>query len=148
MKKLILISLLILSFSDTKAQKSKQEIYYLADTINVSKKDRVLEISGISGYDQSFVFFCKCVKPYYNYPEFIYLVDKNKNKPTVVLSKPNYPYISFKNLMDLVAKKTFNFEDDYQLYITEVLPGNKYLTKKVLFNYKPEPAVNVEKLPK
>ena len=142
------MSLLILSFCDTKAQKSKEEIYYLADTINVSKNDRVLEISGISGYDQSFVFFCKCVKPYNSYPEFIYLVDRTKTKPAMVLKKPNYPYISFKNLMDLVAKKTFNFEDDYQLYITEVLPGNKYITKKVVFNYRPEPTVNVEKLPK
>ena len=77
-----------------------------------------------------------------------YLVDKNKKKPTVVLSRPSYPYISYKTLMELVAKHQRYFDNHYQLYITEVLPGNKYRTSKANFSAQSEPAVNVTKLPK
>jgi hypothetical protein len=56
--------------------------------------------------------------------------------------------MSYKTLMELIVKHQRGFDYHYQLYITEVLPGNKYRTNKVIFSPQPEPAVNVEKLPK
>ena len=137
-------------FSNTNAQEPKKEIYYLADTINVAKNDRVLEIEGlkINPFEYTFVFFCRCVRPNYVYPLFSYLVNQKNPQPPIVLGKPNHPYMSYKTLMELIVKHQRGFDYHYQLYITEVLPGNKYRTNKVIFSPQPEPAVNVEKLPK
>jgi hypothetical protein len=150
MKKLILITFLLFSLNYTVAQDSKPKLYYLADTINVAKNDRVLEIQGlkINRFEYTFVFFCKCVWPNYDAVEFSYLVNKKNPQPKVVLGKPSYPYISYKTLMDLVAKHQRYFDKHYQLYITEVLPGNKYRTSKASFSPQSEPRVNVTKLPK
>ena len=150
MKKLILITFLLFSLNYTVAQDSKPKLYYLADTINVAKNDRALEIQGlkINRFEYTFVFFCKCVWPNYDAVEFSYLVNKKNPQPKVVLGKPSYPYISYKSLMDLVAKHQRYFNYHYQLYITEVLPGNKYRTSKTNFSPQSEPRVNVTKLPK
>ena len=150
MKKIILFSLFVFAFSSTKAQEPTKDIYYLADTINVAKNDRVLEIQGIkiNRFEYTFVFFCKCVWPNYDAVEFSYLVNKKNPQPKEVLGKPSYPYISYKSLMEFVAKHQRGFDNHYQLYLTEVLPGNKYRTSKVNFSPQSEPRVNVTKLPK
>jgi hypothetical protein len=150
MKKFISISVFLLAFGSTMAQETIKDIYYLADTINVAKNDRVLEIQGlkINRFEYTFVFFCKCVWPNYDAVEFSYLVNKKNPQPKVVLGKPSYLYISYKSLMDLVAKHQRYFNYHYQLYITEVLPGNKYRTSKTNFSPQSEPRVNVTKLPK
>lgn len=140
----------MLVFGNINAQDTKKEVYYLADTINVAKNDRVLEIQGlkINRFEYTFVFFCKCVWPNYNAVEFSYLVNTKNPQPKEVLTRPSYPYISYKTLMELVAKHQRYFDNHYQLYITEVLPGNKYRTSKANFSAQSEPAVNVTKLPK
>ncbi|WP_443939862.1 hypothetical protein [Pedobacter sp. MW01-1-1] len=62
---------------------------------------------------------------------FSYINKKGDKKVEVVTEKPTYPYVSFKELMDISTESNIYFNNTYDLYITEVLPGNKYRTNKV-----------------
>jgi hypothetical protein len=133
MKKLILIIFLLFSLNYAFAQDTRPKLYFLADTINVAKNHRVLHIETVSSFEYSFIFYCKCAAPYKSYVSFFYLNDKKKPRSTVVSQKPDYPYISFKELMDLVNKHHRFFNENYDLFITELLPDRKYKTTKVNF---------------
>lgn len=58
---------------------------------------------------------------------------KGDKKAEIVSKKPAHPYISFKELMDITAEHHRSLDNYCDLYITEVLPGNKYRTNKVKF---------------
>ena len=131
MRKIFLFSLLVLSLSRVYSQETKKKLYFLADTINTPKTSRVLNILWSTPFHYSFIFYCKSVRPYYSYPEFACLVDKKNPRAEISIIKPTYSYISFKELMDIAAESNRNFNEYYELYITEVLPGHKYQTNKV-----------------
>jgi hypothetical protein len=130
-KKLFLIAILSFLLVDAFSQNTNKKIYFLADTINVSRPNRFLKIETISFFEHHFIFFCKCTPPYKNYTSFSYIDKKGIKKSEIVAKKPDYPYISFKELMDISSKYNRYFDNSYDLYIIEVLPGNKYRTNKV-----------------
>ena len=132
-KKLFLVTILSTIVFEVFSQNTNREIYFLADTINIAQPNRLLKIETISFFEHHFTFFCKCTPPYKNYTVFSYIDKKGSKKAEIVSKKPAHPYISFKDLMDLSAKHHRHFDDSYDLYITEVLPGHKYRTNKVQF---------------
>ncbi|MFA6275530.1 MAG: hypothetical protein WC622_02205 [Pedobacter sp.] len=138
MKKIFLSCLFILLIHHAFSQ-GNGKIYFLADTLNTSKNNQVLRIEKISFFEYSFIFYCKCAYPYKSYVSFSYLITKKEPKAEIVSKKPNYPYISFKELMDIAARTHRYFDTTYELYITEVLPNKRYRTNKVKFNSYPEP---------
>lgn len=142
MKKIILFILFILYVTNAYTQEKNKKIYFLADTLNTSKNNQILSIKTISFFEYSFIFYCKCAAPYKSYISFFYLLPKTKPKSIVAVNKPNYPYISFKELMDIVSKYPENFNYSYDLYITEVLPNQKYRTNKVNYIIYPNPTQN------
>lgn len=129
--KLFLIIILTIITFNAFAQNTNRKIYFLADTINISSANRMLKIETISFFEHHFTFFCKCTPPYTNYTSFSYIDKKENKKAEIVSRKPDYPYISIKELMDISAKYNRYFDNSYDLFITEVLPGNKYRTNKV-----------------
>jgi len=133
MKKIFLISLFLFIYSSIFAQETSKKIYFLADTINTTKKNQLLNIETVSFFEHIFTFFCKCAPPYKSYVTFSYINKKGAPIAEVVSKKPDYPYVSFKELMDLSGKWHSYFDNKYDLYITEVLPGNKFRTNKVKF---------------
>jgi hypothetical protein len=141
MKKLILITFLLFSLNYTVAQDSKPKLYYLADTINVTKNNRVLDIKIINDIEYSFIFYCKGMKYNNEYVSFHYMNFK-KNKAEIVAQKPDFPYMSYKVLMDMANEHHRFFSKYYDLYITEVLPGNRYRTNRV--EYKPPTPATID----
>ncbi|WP_431292646.1 hypothetical protein [Pedobacter sp. P26] len=107
--------------------------YFLADTVSTSKGSKFLQIKWVDVFEQYFIFFCKCAPPYKSYVTFSYINKKGDKKAEIVSTKPDYNYISFKELMDMSGEWYNNFDNKYDLYITEILPGNKYRTNKVKF---------------
>lgn len=132
-KKLFLIAILSTIIFEAFSQSTNRKIYFLADTINISMPNRLLKIETISFFEHHFTFFCKCTPPYKSYTIFSYIDRKGDKKAEIVSKKPDYPYISFKELMDISAEYNRSLGNYYDLYITEVLPGNKYRTNKVHF---------------
>lgn len=133
MKKIIIIGLLIFSFSESFSQENKKKLYFLADTLNVnaSKRKQILEIKWTTPVHYSFVIQTDYNAPYYKYLEFSSRINKGEKKAEVKLKKPRCNYISFKELLAIVKEHTRYFNDVYDLYITEVLKGNRYRTYKV-----------------
>jgi hypothetical protein len=125
----------------------KKEVYFLADTINVSPQNRILEIGKESTLgDTAFYcsFYCQCLPPYdkgYK-PGFSFLRKPGDRASIVVSIKPDVFYISWKELSQLIAKEKYDFDKKYDFYITEVLPGNKYQTDKVKMTIYKEPIVD------
>jgi len=134
MKKLSLIILFVCFYINVFSQGTNKKIYFLADTISVSKENRVLKHGYVDNvFEYFFVFFCKCAYPYKNYVTFSYVNKKGEKKAEIVLEKPKHRYSSVKELMDMVNEHHKFFDDVYDLYIVEALPGNKYRTNKVNF---------------
>ncbi len=129
MKKILLFSLLIISFY--KASSQNRKIYFLADTINIAKQNRFLKIETASFFEHHFTFFCRCTPPYKDFTSFYYYIKKGDKIAETVSKKPDYDYLSFKEFMDILAETRGYLSGIYELYITEVLPGNKYRTNKV-----------------
>ncbi|QDW23432.1 hypothetical protein FFJ24_000730 [Pedobacter sp. KBS0701] len=92
-----------------------------------------MQIKWVDVFEQYFIFFCKCAPPYKSYVTFSYINKKGDKKAEIVSTKPDYNYISFKELVDMSGEWYNNFDNKYDLYITEILPGNKYRTNKVKF---------------
>lgn len=135
MKRISLI-IIILGCLNIKAsaQSSNRQVYFLADTINVSKENQVLDLGyGDNRFEYFFTFFCKCAYPYKTDVSFSYVNKRGEKRADIVSEKPNVKYSSFRELMDMVHEHHRFFNDVYDLYITEVLPGNKYRTNKVRF---------------
>ena len=101
-----------------------------------------MQMEWVDVFEQSFIFFCKCAPPYKSYVTFSYINKKGDKKAEIVSKKPDYPYISFKELMDMSTEWYNFFDNKYDLYITEVLPGNKYRTNKVKFVPYSAPTIN------
>lgn len=97
----------------------------MADTLSSGINNRFLEI-GEEGQMGYYVLYCKCVIPHDNYVTFTY-----KNNIQIVNKKPESKYSSLKELLDLLTKSQNNFDDQYELFITEKLPNNKYKTNQV-----------------
>lgn len=133
MKKIIIIGLLIFSFSESFSQ-DKKKLYFLADTfnVNVSKPKKILEIKWTTPVHYSFVIQTDYNAPYYKYLEFSSRINKGEKKAEVKLKKPKCNYISLKELLAIVKEHTRYFNDVYDLYITEALKANKYRTYKVV----------------
>jgi hypothetical protein len=132
-KKLFLIAILSSIIFGAFSQNKNREVYFLADTINITQPNRLLKIETISFFEHHFTFFCKCIPPYKSYTVFSYINKKGDLKAPIQSKKPDYPYISFKELMDIAAEYHYSLDNYFDLYITEVLPGNKYRTNKVKF---------------
>lgn len=80
MKKIVLISLLFIS---VKAFSQKNKIVcFMADTLSISKENRVLKHGYFdNAFEHFFVFFCKCIPPYKTYVTFSYVIKKEiKNR--------------------------------------------------------------------
>ena len=142
--KRILRTLIILPwlYLGVSAQSNNRKVYFLADTINVSKENRFMRIGyGDNAFEYFFIFFCKCAYPYKTDASFSYIIKKGEKKAEIVTEKPNYKYCSFRELMDMVHEHHNYFNDVYDLYITEVLPGNRYRTNVVRFNSYVDPTI-------
>lgn len=118
---------LIVFNKNTFGQERKQ-IHFLADTINVSSENRILEI-GTEGDGDAYTFYCKCLPPYSYNLSFGY---SKKGLPAnqVVSTKPDYKYISWKELSKIVSETKYDFNKQYDFFVTEVLT-NGYKTNKV-----------------
>ena len=137
-KKLFLMAILSSIIFGAFSQNTNRKIYFLADTVTITKPNQLLKIETISFFEHHFTFFCKCTPPYKSYTVFSYINNKGDTKAEIVSKKPDHPYISFKELMDISAEYHRSLNNYYDLYITEVLPGNKYRTNKVKFEpYRP-----------
>lgn len=131
MKKISLVNLLLTLSLNVFSQAEIKKIYFLADTISISKKNKVLEIKWTTPFHYSFVFKSKYKAPHYNYLEFSCLIDKKNPRAKAENKRPDYPFISLKELFDIAGGNLKYFNEDYDLYITEALPDNKYRTYKV-----------------
>lgn len=131
---LVVISLFT---SLTFGQSKKTEIYFLADTLNVTKENQILE-TGTEGPARYYSFFCKCMPDYQNRNvTFIYIFPNRKDDIEIQSGKPNVSFISWKSLSEIFSKTGNKFDELYTLIITEVLPENKYRSMEVkLVNYK------------
>lgn len=124
-QKLVFIFILMAVFQTTFGQNNK--IYFLADTINVSKENQILEI-GTEGPARYYNFFCKCIPSYNRNAAFKYLF---KNGDKIQSTKPDVNYISWKKLSELISKSGKDFSQQHDLIIIEVLPQNKYRVNPV-----------------
>lgn len=63
--------------------------------------------------------------------QFSYRIGKDIPLAPVVNSKPIHQYTNWTTLQELIIKNHKYFNDIYDLYIVEALPGNRYKTNKV-----------------
>lgn len=131
----------LIVFNKKSIGQEKKQIYFLADTINVSSENRILEI-GTEGNGDYYMFYCQCLPPYghgYNL-SFGYL-KKGLHVNEVISTKPDHKYISWKELSTIVTKTKYDFDKQYDFFITEVLP-NGYKTNKVKMVKYHEPIID------
>lgn len=119
----------------------KRMVYFLADTASIPQSKKVLEIL-LTPFHYTFMFYTDFKAPYYNWLEFSSLVDKGHPREKVVSQKPTQSYISLKELLELAKDSPNTFNDNYDLFITEVLPGKKYQTSKVKLIRQSAPTVD------
>lgn len=123
------------------AQQTKKEIHFLADTVNVDKKNRIVEI-GKEGKIPYYAFYCKCISPYDSIVSFTYYKkDDSLNIKDVI---PDYNFTTWKDFSDIISKEGNHLSKVYLIYITEVLPGNKYKTNKVDLVVRRPPTVDYQ----
>ena len=106
----------------------KKQLFFIADTLSSNVNNRFLEI-GEEGQMGYYVLYCKCIVPHDRYVTFTYKI--NKSAIQIVNKKPESKYSSLKELLDLLTKAQNNFDNQYDLFITEKLPNNKYKTNQV-----------------
>lgn len=82
-------------------------------------------------YENEYEFFCKCIAPYKKNLVFFYINTDKHSKEVLLRKKPNYNFLSWKELILLIEKYQNNFDKKYNLHIVEVLPGNRYKTNIV-----------------
>jgi len=123
-----IVCMLVFMINTGFAQERKK-IYFLADTINVNKNDRVLQIAS-EGPATCFAFFCRCMPPYTdgNAQPLNFCYWKEQVNYETASIKPNINFISWRELSQIVSEVKNDFENKYELYITEVLPDHKYKT--------------------
>ena len=138
--KLIVVSFLFLLINgNTIAQVKKNDLFILADTINVVPENKFLEM-GSEGPMHYFTYLCKCIPPFDRYTTFTY----NINKTKVVKSqhKPNFNFVSWKELAEILYKEGKGIPDKYNIFITEVLPDKSYRTDNVRLVLFPPPIMD------
>lgn len=112
----------------TFAQGQKKQIFFVVDTLSTHINNRFVE-TGKEGQLSYYTFFCKCLTPHNRYLTFSY--NDSTSKTPILNEKPNYKYSSLKGLLDTVTKSQNNFNEEFDLFITEALINNKYKTNKV-----------------
>jgi hypothetical protein len=122
-------------------QEARQKLYFLADTVEVSKNNQILEI-GSEGAYKYYSFFCKCIPGYSEKVVFNYLL---KKESLAAVKKPDITFVSWKALSDLITKFGVKFDEHYSLTIVEVLPNKQYLINPVK-SYIRKPIVDYIKL--
>ncbi|MFD0939936.1 hypothetical protein [Pedobacter boryungensis] len=125
-----LLTLILLSIvhKDLKAQEDKN-LYFLADTVNIPKDQRLLNINKsvpFTLYEKKYEFFCKCLPPFKQNLMFFYINTQRGSKEEIFYAKPIHNYLSWQELMALIEKHQNAFDQKYNLYIVEVLPGKRY----------------------
>ena len=130
--KFMLILYLFCTAIDSHAQQEKKSVYFFVDTLNTPKDQRFVEIK--DGYEVGYTFFCMCLpsvdknRPYDN---LVYtFINSKSTKLNVTDKKLDKRYMSWKEFLNLAIRPRF-FKDNYELFITEALPNNKYRTNKV-----------------
>lgn len=119
----------MLLLSKASVAHERQKIYFLADTISVSKQNRFFEM-GTEGKNLSYIsFYCKCIPPYERFLAFTYRNDLQPHNAITTI--PDVSFLTWKELLDIVIKLQDKFDAKYDLYIVEVLPGKLYSTNKV-----------------
>jgi hypothetical protein len=122
-------------------QEKRKSIYFLADTINVNPNNRIVEI-GKEDPISYYSFHCKCIEPYKSDVSLTY---NYKERHTDTLSKkPDYKFISWKDFSGILTKEGHNLSEKYFVFITEVLPNNRYITNKVNLVIRRPPIVDFE----
>ncbi|KIA94061.1 hypothetical protein OC25_10675 [Pedobacter kyungheensis] len=132
MKKILGLFVILFLSQNTFSQEGKKKIYLLVDTLNQPKINKQIEIKWTSPFHYAFIFNVPYKAPYYNYVEFSTWIDKKKPKPPVELSKPKYPFVKLTELLNKVKESPLYFSDEFDLYITEVLPKKRFQTFKVI----------------
>ena len=137
----IIALLVIVLFINSKshAQTKKSDLFILADTINVVPENKFLEM-GSEGPMHYFTYLCKCISPFDRYTTFTY----NINKTKVVKSKhkPNFNFVSWKELAEILYNEGKGIPDKYNIFITEVLPDKSYRTDNVRLVLVPPPIID------
>lgn len=130
--RLLLMATLMVFTLQSFAQRDKTKLYFLVDTINIPKSQRFIEIS--NEYEVGYTFYCKCLPSVYEgqpHDDLIYtFINSKQAQQNVTAKKPDVNYISWKELLNLAVRPGF-FKDNYELYITEVMPDHKFRTNKV-----------------
>lgn len=124
-QKMAIVFILIMISSSVFSQDKK--IYFLADTINVSKENQLLEI-GTEGPFKYFTFFCSCIPSDKGNIGFKYSL---RSEDKILTKKPDFNYVSWEYLSSVFSKAGKNFDRQYDLIIVEVLPGKKYRVNPV-----------------
>ncbi|RQO66458.1 hypothetical protein DBR43_30080 [Pedobacter sp. KBW06] len=120
----------LIGFNKRSIGQEKKQIHFLADTINVSSENSILEI-GTEGNGAYYMFYCQCLPPYGHGYNLSFAYPKKALNVNEILSiKPDQKYISWKELSKIVTKTKYDFDKQYDFFITEVLP-NGYKTNKV-----------------
>lgn len=141
---LFILAIVIIS-SRIKAQEPNNKIYFLVDTLNMNRYNKFISIDRYSPFEPSYTFYCNCIPSLNYFTRFSYFSSKQKPSAPVVAERPNHNFIKWKDLYALLQKHGPHFDDAYELYITEVLPKNKYQTNKVKLIIYPQPVENKEK---
>lgn len=102
-------------------------IYFLLDTINIPKENRIVE-AGIEGAWRYYSFYCRCIREYDRNITFVYL---SKNQGKTRTDKPALLYTSWKDLSQLIWLEGKKFDEKYSLNVIETLPNNEYLINQV-----------------
>ena len=141
----LLLGILLMA-SQSYSQTGKKKVYFLADTINIPKTQRLVEIG--NDYGISYTFLCRCLMPVtkggQNEDLIYYFVNNKDAKLNISDTFPKVRYMSWKEFLNLAVRPRF-FSDNYEFYITEVLPQNKYRTNKVEF-FRPTTIQTIQKI--
>ncbi len=137
---MLLLSILTLSKA-VDAQEKRTVIHFLVDTITVNRNNRIVEI-GKEGPGSYYAFYCKCIEPYNSYVSFAYLTKESKTDTLAI--KPDYNFLSWKDLSDILKKEGNDLSKKYFVLITELLPNNKYITHKVWLVTRRPPIIDQE----
>lgn len=132
----------MLSLSNIKAR-SKDSIYLLVDKVNIAKDQRKVNIRQ-KGVFLVYEFSCPTRRIHNEHEAKItslYINGKDLPKPLITDSKPNYNYISYDDLLDIIHKTGLYFNNNYLLFITQVLLGG-YKTVKTYLEFPVKTVVN------
>lgn len=124
----LVISLSIFFVNTINAQEltKKKTIHFLADTVDIPKNSRLLEIGFFEREITYYVFFCRC-KTLYNFAP-MFTVRKDRIKLEKSKSLPAGNYVSWEVLSELFSKHGNDFPNNYELIIVEKQPDRTYQT--------------------